>query len=144
MGTSRSGRYFNTQGSKRIISDYALVHSVEGTYVNSGSKDSRHHPWLDSGGHGQAMFKILKKAHIGYTIVKTYPNGVRIGNVENHKTKAKRFYNGQAWFPKEWKAIDILRVGEYVAKLNDYENVKDGVAVYGMYKGVKVGIMYSN
>jgi len=30
---------------------------------------------LDGGGHGQAMFKILKKAHIGYTIIKTYPNG---------------------------------------------------------------------
>ena len=44
-------------------------------------------------------------------------------------------------FPKKWTATDILKAGEYVAKLNDYENLKDGVAVYGMYKGVKVGIM---
>ena len=93
MGTSRSGCYFNTAGSKRIISDYALVHSVEGTYVNVGSKDPKKPLRLDSGGHGQAMFKILKKAHVGYNIVKTYPNGVRIGNVENHKIKAKRMYN---------------------------------------------------
>lgn len=144
MGTTRSGLYFNTQGSSGIISDYALLHSVEGTYVNSGSKDPKHPLRLDGGGHGQAMFKILKKANIGYNIVKTYPNGVRIGNVENHKTKAKRMYNAQAWFPKKWTATDILKAGEYVAKLNDYENLKDGVAVYGMYKGVKVGIMKSN
>jgi len=61
MGTTRSGLYFNTQGSKRTISDYALIHSVEGTYVNSGSKDPTKPLRLKSGGHGQAMFKILKR-----------------------------------------------------------------------------------
>ena len=44
-------------------------------------------------------------------------------------------------FPKNWTATDILKAGEYVAKLNDYENLKDGITVYGIYKGVKVGIM---
>ena len=30
MGTGKSGRYLNTRGSGRTVSDYALVHSNEG------------------------------------------------------------------------------------------------------------------
>ena len=126
MGTSRSGCYFNTQGSKRIISDYALVHSVEGTYINAGSDDPQKPLRLKSGGHGQAMFKILKKAHVGYTIVKTYSNGVRIGNVEYHYRKAMRVYNKQTWVPKSWTKYDILRAGEHVASLKCNKHKKDG------------------
>lgn len=32
MGTSKSGRYLNTKGSGRSVSDFALVHSSEGTF----------------------------------------------------------------------------------------------------------------
>ncbi len=32
MGTTRSGRYMNTHGSARRASEYAIVHSNEGTY----------------------------------------------------------------------------------------------------------------
>ena len=144
MGTTRSGLYFNTQGSKRTISDYALIHSVEGTYVNSGSKDPTKPLRLKSGGHGQAMFKILKKAHIGYTIIKTYPNGVRIGNVENHYYKTKRLYGKQAWFPEKWTKDDILRAGEHVASLKENKHKKDGEHMIGMWKGVRVIVIKRN
>ncbi len=35
MGTGKSGRYLNTRGSGRSVSDYALVHSNEGTFTYS-------------------------------------------------------------------------------------------------------------
>ena len=35
MGTGKSGRYLNTRGSGRTVSDYALVHSNEGTFTYS-------------------------------------------------------------------------------------------------------------
>ena len=141
MGTTRSGLYLNTAGSRKTISDYALVHSVEGTYINVGSKDPKKPLRLDSGGHGQDMFKILKKAGVGYTIAKTYPNGVRIGNVENHKSKAKRLYNKQTWFPKNWTKYDILRAGLHVASLAQNKNKKDGEHMIGKWKGVMVVVI---
>ena len=102
MGTSRSGRYLNTQGSRKVPSDYALVHSNEGTFVNVGkNKKPGNHIRLDSGGHGQDGINLLDKYHIKYNIVKTYPNGVRVGNVPDHKRKPKQIGTGQAWFPKK-------------------------------------------
>ena len=144
MGVTDSGRYLNTRGSRRTISEYALVHSVEGTYVNANSKDPKKPARLDGGGHGEDVFKIFKKAHIGYTITKTYPNGVRIGNVENHKVKAKRLYSGQAWFPKDWTKYDILKAGEHVVRLKRNANLKDGETMWGVWKGVKVGVINTN
>ena len=35
MGTTKSGRYLNTKGSARTVSDYALIHSSEGAFVKS-------------------------------------------------------------------------------------------------------------
>ena len=35
MGTGKSGRYLNTKGSARTVSDFAAVHSNEGTIVKS-------------------------------------------------------------------------------------------------------------
>ena len=145
MGTSRTGRILNTEGSRRTISEYALVHSNEGTYINVNSKDKKNNPVrLKSGGHGEASFKILKKNHIGYNIIKTYPNGVRIGTVENHKDKIKRLYNGQTWFPKEWTWKEILRAGEHVAALKSNKNAKDGEYMSGMWKKVKVIVVKRN
>ena len=144
MGVTDSGRYLNTRGSRRTISEYALVHSVEGTYINAGSKDPKKPLRLDGGGHEQAMFKILKKAHVGYNIVKTYPNGVRIGNVENHYYKTKRLYCKQTWFPKSWTKYDILRAGEHVASLKCNKHKKDGEHMIGMWKGVRVVVIKRN
>ena len=59
MGTSKTGRVLNTKGSEKTISEYALVHSNEGTYVNVNSKDKKKNPIrLKSGGHGEAMFVV--------------------------------------------------------------------------------------
>ena len=144
MGVTDSGRYLNTRGSRRTISEYALVHSVEGTYVNANSKDPKKPLRLESGGHGEDVFKIFKKYKIGYTITKIHPNGVRFGNVENHVNKAKRIYNMQTWFPKEWSKYDILRAGEHVASLKSNKNKKDGEHMIGIWKGVRVIVIKRN
>ena len=80
MGTTQTGRILNTKGSDRTVSAYVLVHSVEGAYRNVDSKDPKNKLRLESGGHGEDVFKILKKHNIGYIITKTFPNGVRVGN----------------------------------------------------------------
>ena len=135
MGTSKSGRYMNTRGSGTSPSDFAVVHSNEGTYIR-GSKGFR----LDGGGHGQTGMNELKKYGIAYHIVKTYPNGVRAGYIPNHKKKGKRSGIGQAWFPKEWTSKDIKHAGEHVASLKGNRHAKDGATVWGMWKGVRVGV----
>ena len=135
MGTSKSGRYLNTKGSGTSPSHFAIVHSNEGTYVR-GSKGFR----LASGGHGQTGMNELDKYGIKYNIVKTYPNGVRIGNIPNHKDKKKKSGINQAWFPKDWTSKDIKHAGEHVASLKENRHSKDGVTMWGMWKGVRVGV----
>lgn len=138
MGTGKSGRYLSTKGSGRSVSDYAVVHALEGTFTyEKNGRISR----MKSGGHGQENMEILKRVGIEYTIVKTYPNGVRVGNVSKHKNPKKREQSGQAWFPKGWTAKDIKRAGSHVASLKRNRKAKDGQTVYGMYKGVRVGII---
>lgn len=139
MGTGKSGRYLNTKGSGRTVSDFALVHSCEGTftYTNKGHHISK----LKSGGHGQDGMDLLDKAGIKYNVVKTYSNGVRVGNVPGHKDKRKRTGTGQAWFPKTWSNKDIKRAGEHVAGLKGNRRVADGKPIFGTYKGVRVGVM---
>ncbi len=138
MGTGRSGRYLNTRGSARSISDYALVHSSEGTFTKPQRKNERLR--LKSGGHGQEGMDLLDKHGIKYNVVKTYPNGVRIGNVPDHSQKRKRTGVGQAWFPKSWSKKDIKHAGEHVAGLKGNRHAKDGITIYGTYKGVRVGV----
>ncbi|GEM_PF-2747458 len=43
---------------------------------------------------------IWTKNGIKYNIVKTYPNGVRIGNVQNHKNKKKEKTQAKLGFQK--------------------------------------------
>ena len=38
MGTSKNGRYLNTKGSGRSVSDFALVHSSEGAFTRSQTR----------------------------------------------------------------------------------------------------------
>ena len=139
MGTSKSGRYLNTKGSGRGVSDFALVHSDEGKYTKPSRKGERLR--LVSGGHGQIGMDQLDKYGIKYNIVKTYPNGVRVGNVPDHKTKAKKEGIGQSWFPKSWTVKDIRRAGEHVAGLKANRHAPDGRKLYGTYKGVRVVII---
>lgn len=143
MGTSKSGRYLNTRGSARSVSDFALVHSNEGTFKwkdvrrnGSPSKQIR----LASGGHGQKGMDLLNKYHIIYQVTKTYSNGVRIGIVPDHAERKKRTSSAQSWFPKSWSDKDIRRAGEHVAGLKSNRHTPDGVTMWGVYKGVRVGV----
>ncbi len=139
MGTGKSGRYLNTRGSGRSVSNFALVHSNEGTFTYS-PKTGRISK-LKSGGHGQDGMDLLKKNGIAFHIEKTYSNGVRVGNVPGHKDPRKRTGTGQAWFPKNWSKKDIRHAGEHVAGLKKNRRAADGKPVFGVYKGVRVGII---
>ena len=147
MGTSKSGRYLNTKGSGRSVSDFALVHSSEGVFTRSQTRVNGEMVIklrLNNGGHSQKGLELLDKYGIEYNIVRTYPNGVRVGNIPNHMQKAKRKEMGQSWFPKSWTDKDIRRAGEHVAGLKGNRKIPDGFRVYGVYKGVRVGIMKTN
>lgn len=147
MGTTRTGRYLYTYGAKNGVSQYALVHSSEGTFkwsrLRMGGKVVKRIR-LASGGHGEIGRKLLDKYHIEYKIVKTYPNGVRVGHVTNHDQKQKRTGIGQSWFPKEWTPRTIRKAGEYVARIHKDKPQPDGVVFKGLYRGVRVCIIRTN
>ncbi|MEL5899647.1 EndoU domain-containing protein, partial [Clostridium sporogenes] len=124
------------------VSDSALNHSSIGdfTYNPKTGKVSK----MKGGGHGQANIDFLDANGLKYEIVDTYPNGVRVGNVEDHKVKAKRTGNNQSWFPKNWTESDIVNAGEYVGNLKENINAADGVISYGEVNGVRVGVIRTN
>lgn len=138
MGTTKSGRVLNTRGAAGSASQFAVVHSNEGAYTKP-QKDN--HIRLKSGGHGQTGFKELDKYGIEYHIVKTYPNGVRVGYVPDHKVPKKQSGINQAWVPAGWTTKDIKHAGEHVANLKRNKHVRDGVIVFGNWKGVRVGVI---
>ena len=147
MGTSKNGRQLNTKGSGRTVSDFALVHSSEGAFTRSQTRVNGEMVIklrLNNGGHSQKGMELLDKYGIKYNIVKTYPNGVRVGNIPNHMQKAKRKEMGQAWFPKSWTDKDIRRAGEHVAGLKGNRHIADGQKIFGVYKGVRVGVIRTN
>lgn len=51
---------------------------------------------------------------------------------------------GQSWFPKSWTSKDIKHAGEHVANLKSNRHVPDGKRIYGMWKGVRVGVIKTN
>lgn len=138
MGSGVSGRYYSSHGSKTIHHE-ALIHSFDGrfTYDSKTKALSR----MISGGHGQSNIDYLHSNGIKVKIVKPYPNGVRVGNVPIHKNKLKREKNGQTWFPRTWSQKNMVKAGEHVSKLKKNRHVKDGVAIYGMYKNVRIGVI---
>ena len=138
MGTTKSGRVLNTHGAAGSASQFAIVHSNEGDYTKPGKNNTIR---LKNGGHGQNGMNELDKYGIKYVVEKTYPNGVRVGHVPNHKKAIKQKPMGQSWFPKNWTSKDIQHAGEHVANLKGNRHSKDGVAVYGMWKGVRVGVI---
>lgn len=142
MGTSKNGRYLNTKGSGRSVSDFALVHSNEGKYTKPTRKGERLR--LVSGGHGQTGMEQLDKYGIKYNVEKTFPNGVRVGNIPDHKNPYKRKSMGQTRFPSSWSAKDIRHAGEHVAGLKGNRRMPDGEAFFGVYKGVRVGVIKTN
>ena len=143
MGTGKTGRVLSTAGSSGSVSQFALVHAVEGDFRRSSKKDGGRLR-LFNGGHGQKSMSMHERYGIGYKILKTYENGVRIGNVDNHKKKGKRECGEQAWFPKSWREKDIEKAGIHVAKLPSNRHTPDGNPVFGMYHKVRVGVIRTN
>lgn len=141
MGTTKTGRTLNTHGARGVASHFAVVHSNEGAYTHP-QKGNRIK--LKSGGHGQTGINELNKYGIRYVVEKTYPNGVRVGHILDHINKAKRKSMGQSWFPKDWTSKDIKHAGEHVANIKSNRKVKDGVKMYGMWKGVRVVVIRTN
>lgn len=144
MGTTKSGRYMNTKGSGTSPSQFAVVHSNEGSFKWTQIKENGKtykRIRLASGGNGQRGIELLEKYGIKYKVVTTLKNGVRLGYVENHKNRKKRSGTAQAWFPKTWSEKDIKRAGEQVAHLKRNRHVADGIATFGTYKGVRVGVI---
>ena len=145
MGTTKSGRYLNTHGSKTTASKFAIVHSNEGDFTRSQQRINGKMTIvlrLSNGGHGQAGMDLLDKYGIAYNITKVWSNGVRVGNVPTHmnkKFKAKQ--DGQSWFPRSWTAKTIRRAGEKVAEMYKGKKIKDGIRIFGVYKGVRVGVI---
>lgn len=99
---------------------------------------------LNNGGHSQKGMNLLDKYGIKYNIVKTYSNGVRVGNIPNHIKRNKKKGIGQSWFPKSWTEKDIRRAGEHVASLKGNRHIPDRKTIYGVYKGVRVGVKKTN
>lgn len=144
MGTTKSGRYLNTNGSANSASDFAVVHSDEGAFTRAqmkinGKKVQKLR--LNNGGHGQNGMDLLQKYGIDFNIVKTYPNGVRVGNIPSHKNRQKRAGTNQSWFPETWTPSNIRQAGEHVASLRKNQSVPDGQPFFGSYKGVRVGVI---
>ena len=87
---------------------------------------------------------LLDKYGIKYNVLKTYPNGVRVGNVPNHKDKRKRTGAKQAWFPSSWDAGTIKRAAEHVSRLQRNRDCPDNRPMFGTFKGVRVGVIRNN
>lgn len=138
MGTTKTGRVLNTNGAAGVASQFSIVHSNEGDYT---IPVKRNRIRLKNGGHGQTGMNELDKYGIRYKVEKTYSNGVRVGYVIDHKNAAKRKSMGQSWFPKDWTSKDIKHAGEHVTNLKVNRHSKDGVAVFGIWKGVRVGVI---
>lgn len=137
MGTGDSGIYYTSHGS-RWVHHGALIHSFDGRYSRNPRTGKIQN--IKSGRHGQSALDIMDKNGIKYNIVKTYPNGVRVGNIPSIKDKIKRQGTGMVWFPKNWTQRDMVRAGEHISRLKRNRKVRDGVTIWGVYKGVVVGV----
>lgn len=147
MGTGKCGRYLNTEGSETSVSDFALVHSSEGAFTRTLTRVKGKAVFklrLSKGGHGQKNIELLNKYGIEYHIVKTYENGVRVGYVPRHMEKKKKEGMTQSWFPESWTENDIRRAGEHVASLKGNHHIADKYTLWGVYKGVRVGVKRTN
>lgn len=118
---------------KEPISDSAIIHSSKGNYT----KKNR----MIGGGHGQEAIDYMNNNNLEYNIVKTYSNGVRVGNVKRHKDSIKKMGTNQSWFPKNWSRKDIKKAGQIVAIGKKYPDVK---IKHRKTNKVDVGIIRTN
>ena len=138
MGSGESGHYYTSHGSSRVHHG-ALIHSFDGCFTRNPRTGKIQN--IKSGGHGQSALDVMDTNGIKYNIVKTYPNGVRVGNIPSIKDRVKKQGTGMAWFPKTWTTKDMVRAGEHVSGLKHNRGVKDGTIIWGTYKGVRVGVI---
>ncbi|GGC90479.1 EndoU domain-containing protein [Enterococcus wangshanyuanii] len=96
---------------------------------------------MKGGGHGQSNIDFLKENGFEVNVKKTYPNGVRTGNVPHHKTPSKRTGTGQAWFPENWTNRDIERAGQQIANQPNFARATNGEVIFEDYNGVRVGVI---
>lgn len=145
MGSGNSGLYKSlaqsvNKGMVISVPAKALRHASVGEYTKNSNR-------LKSGCHSQDGIEELKRRNIKYVIVKTYPNGVRLGYIPDHLERRKRGLGknqiGQLWFPKGWTDKDIRDAG--AAILKSYKGkIKDGDTITGWYNKVKVGVIIRN
>ena len=121
------------------IPETSLTHANRGDFTQDPRTGN--YSRMKGGGHGQENIDFLEANDFEYNVVKEYENGVRIGNVPAHKTARKRTGTGQSWFPGSWDVNEISDAGKYVSSLPDNVNAADGAAVFGDYKGVRVGVI---
>jgi len=122
-----NGRWVN----QRIVPDSTVVHASLGEFQANGR--------MRSGGHGQSNIDHLTAEGVEFNIVRTFPNGVMVGNVPNHKNPNKQSGIGQSWFPQSWNDATIREAGLYVKSL--HPNLPDGQFAFGNFRGVRVGII---
>lgn len=145
----------DNKNRKLNIPEKSLKHSNEGDFTNP-KNPKRIKPGeikFKSGGHGQDNIKLLKEKEIEFNIIKEYSNGVRCGNVPNHREKTKQKDINQSWFPKDWTSKDIEKAGIYVANLKDkskykidkfeYGGVTTAMYKYANYNDVTVVVCYN-
>ena len=104
MGTGLSGNYINSYGASAGVglpSWGILTHNIQPAHITNKALNHSNigdftHPFKPSvaprligGGHGQDGINKLKELGIKYNIVKTWKNGVRLGNITSHKDKKK-------------------------------------------------------
>jgi hypothetical protein len=120
-----------------------IQHSNVGDFPAPGNpKKSSTPSTMSGGGHGQDNILYLDQIKMKYNIVHKFSNGVRLGNIPKHKNPLKRIGTGQSWFPEKWTATDIKNAGEYVVNNTpNFDTIPDGKPVYGVYKGVRVGVI---
>ncbi|MET1255836.1 EndoU domain-containing protein, partial [Aliikangiella maris] len=128
------------------FSQGAVKHSNIGDFPTPGNPKKNPYPSsMSGGGHGQANIDYLEKIGMKYNIEHTFDNGVRVGNIPQHKHKIKKRGLGQSWFPEKWTETDIKAAGEYVvSNTKNFDSVADGVPVYGTYNNVRVGVIKTN
>lgn len=139
MGTTKSGRVINTKGSGTSPSQYSIIHSNEGDFTKPQKKNDRLR--LKGGGHGESNLELLRKYHIEYVFTGIYENGVRIGNIPDHKNNNARTGDSHSWFPENWSAKDIRHAGIQISNLKRNRGFSDSKILTGIYKGIKCCVM---
>ena len=107
----------------------AVRHAVLGDFNTKGR--------MTGGGHGQDNIDHLIQNNMPLNVEHEFSNGVRVGNIPNHKNKAKRTGDGQAWFPESWNPAEIAEAGEVIFK----KQANGGVGpFFDTHNGVNIGI----